>query len=55
MAEIGEYLSEEPPTPLLDTVNFPIHMKNLNKLVWISLNCHVAMLLHLCVYSSRNR
>jgi hypothetical protein len=39
----------------LDTVNFPIHMKNLNKLVWISLNCHVAMLLHLCVYSSRNR
>jgi hypothetical protein len=32
MAEIGEYLSEEPPTPLLDTVNFPIHMKNLNKL-----------------------
>jgi 1-deoxy-D-xylulose-5-phosphate synthase len=33
MAEIGEYLSEEPPTPLLDTVNYPIHMKNLNKLV----------------------
>ncbi|CAM6014574.1 unnamed protein product [Sphagnum balticum] len=31
MADPGEYVSEEPPTPLLDTVNFPIHMKNLNK------------------------
>jgi len=25
----GEYFSEKPPTPLLDTVNYPIHMKNL--------------------------
>lgn len=31
MADPGEYVSEEPPTPLLDTVNFPIHIKNLNK------------------------
>ncbi len=33
MADPGEYVSEEPPTPLLDTVNFPIHIKNLNKKV----------------------
>ncbi|CAN1854052.1 Probable 1-deoxy-D-xylulose-5-phosphate synthase, chloroplastic [Linum perenne] len=26
----GEYHSERPPTPLLDTVNYPIHMKNLS-------------------------
>ncbi|CAK9236522.1 unnamed protein product [Sphagnum troendelagicum] len=31
MTDPAEYASEEPPTPLLDTVNFPIHMKNLNK------------------------
>ncbi|KAG0605171.1 hypothetical protein M758_9G036900 [Ceratodon purpureus] len=24
-----EYFSEKPPTPLLDTINYPIHMKNL--------------------------
>ncbi|KAH6788066.1 Deoxyxylulose-5-phosphate synthase [Perilla frutescens var. hirtella] len=28
--ERGEYFSEKPPTPLLDTVNYPIHMKNLS-------------------------
>jgi len=33
MIDPAEYASEEPPTPLLDTVNFPIHMKNLNKRV----------------------
>jgi hypothetical protein len=33
MADPGEFVSEEPPTPLLDTVNFPIHIKNLNKKV----------------------
>jgi hypothetical protein len=33
MAYPGEYVSEEPPTPLLDTVNLPIHIKNLNKKV----------------------
>ncbi|CAD5183162.1 unnamed protein product [Musa acuminata subsp. malaccensis] len=26
----GEYFSQRPPTPLLDTVNYPIHMKNLS-------------------------
>ncbi|XP_074557131.1 1-deoxy-D-xylulose-5-phosphate synthase 1, chloroplastic [Curcuma longa] len=26
----GEYHSQRPPTPLLDTVNYPIHMKNLS-------------------------
>ncbi|RZR80817.1 hypothetical protein BHM03_00006907 [Ensete ventricosum] len=26
----GEYFSHRPPTPLLDTVNYPIHMKNLS-------------------------
>ncbi|KAI4371415.1 hypothetical protein MLD38_019654 [Melastoma candidum] len=26
----GEYHSRRPPTPLLDTINFPIHMKNLS-------------------------
>eukprot|EP00271_Cylindrocystis_brebissonii_P014401 TRINITY_DN35752_c0_g1_i1.p1 TRINITY_DN35752_c0_g1~~TRINITY_DN35752_c0_g1_i1.p1 ORF type:complete len:744 (+),score=190.63 TRINITY_DN35752_c0_g1_i1:131-2362(+) len=30
LSEKGEYFSEKPPTPLLDTVNFPQHMKNLN-------------------------
>ncbi|KAL9237691.1 hypothetical protein vseg_012211 [Gypsophila vaccaria] len=28
LAERGEYYSERPPTPLLDTINYPIHMKN---------------------------
>ncbi|KAJ8457907.1 hypothetical protein OPV22_030833 [Ensete ventricosum] len=30
LSETGEYHSQRPPTPLLDTVNFPIHMKNLS-------------------------
>ncbi|GAB2221441.1 hypothetical protein Droror1_Dr00012619 [Drosera rotundifolia] len=32
LAERGEYEypSERPPTPLLDTINYPIHMKNLS-------------------------
>ncbi|KAL2341183.1 hypothetical protein Fmac_009123 [Flemingia macrophylla] len=29
LSEAGEYYSEKPPTPLLDTINYPIHMKNL--------------------------
>uniref|UniRef100_A0A0E0HEC4 1-deoxy-D-xylulose-5-phosphate synthase n=1 Tax=Oryza nivara TaxID=4536 RepID=A0A0E0HEC4_ORYNI len=28
--EAAEYHSQRPPTPLLDTVNYPIHMKNLS-------------------------
>ncbi|XP_008777286.2 probable 1-deoxy-D-xylulose-5-phosphate synthase, chloroplastic [Phoenix dactylifera] len=30
LSERGEYHSQRPPTPLLDTINFPIHMKNLS-------------------------
>nr|QEY10162.1 1-deoxy-D-xylulose-5-phosphate synthase decarboxylase [Scutellaria barbata] len=30
MSERGEYFSQKPPTPLLDTINYPIHMKNLS-------------------------
>ncbi|KNA08069.1 hypothetical protein SOVF_166020 [Spinacia oleracea] len=30
LTESGEYYSERPPTPLLDTINYPIHMKNLS-------------------------
>ncbi|GMH08353.1 hypothetical protein Nepgr_010193 [Nepenthes gracilis] len=30
LAEREEYPSQRPPTPLLDTINFPIHMKNLS-------------------------
>ncbi|KAJ4900125.1 hypothetical protein Rs2_14076 [Raphanus sativus] len=30
LAEKGEYYSNRPPTPLLDTINYPIHMKNLS-------------------------
>lgn len=30
LAERGEYHSESPSTPLLDTINYPIHMKNLS-------------------------
>ncbi|XP_038722264.1 probable 1-deoxy-D-xylulose-5-phosphate synthase, chloroplastic isoform X2 [Tripterygium wilfordii] len=30
LSEMGEYHSHKPPTPLLDTVNYPIHMKNLS-------------------------
>ncbi|KAL9363963.1 hypothetical protein Peur_041836 [Populus x canadensis] len=29
-SESGEFPSQRPPTPLLDTVNYPIHMKNLS-------------------------
>lgn len=25
-----DFTGEKPPTPLLDTVNFPVHMKNLS-------------------------
>ncbi|KAK4477947.1 hypothetical protein RD792_017212 [Penstemon davidsonii] len=30
LTERGEYFSQRPPTPLLDTINYPIHMKNLS-------------------------
>lgn len=30
LSEKGEYYSQRPPTPLLDTINYPIHMKNLS-------------------------
>ncbi|KAK7332230.1 hypothetical protein VNO80_28979 [Phaseolus coccineus] len=30
LSEMGEYHSQKPPTPLLDTINYPIHMKNLS-------------------------
>ncbi|KAB1214077.1 putative 1-deoxy-D-xylulose-5-phosphate synthase, chloroplastic [Morella rubra] len=30
LSEKGEYHANRPPTPLLDTVNYPIHMKNLS-------------------------
>ncbi|XP_047333990.1 probable 1-deoxy-D-xylulose-5-phosphate synthase, chloroplastic [Impatiens glandulifera] len=30
ISERGEYYSQKPPTPLLDTINYPIHMKNLS-------------------------
>ncbi|KAF8015999.1 hypothetical protein BT93_H1525 [Corymbia citriodora subsp. variegata] len=30
LSERGEYYSKRPPTPLLDTVNYPLHMKNLS-------------------------
>ncbi|KAL8171325.1 hypothetical protein V2J09_023129 [Rumex salicifolius] len=30
LAEKEDYPSQSPPTPLLDTINFPIHMKNLS-------------------------
>ncbi|EFJ09706.1 hypothetical protein SELMODRAFT_427859 [Selaginella moellendorffii] len=29
LSEAPEYFSEKPPTPLLDTINYPLHMKNL--------------------------
>lgn len=30
LPDVGpEYFAEKPPTPLLDTINYPIHMKNL--------------------------
>ncbi|NP_001312959.1 1-deoxy-D-xylulose-5-phosphate synthase, chloroplastic [Nicotiana tabacum] len=30
LSEKGEYYAQRPPTPLLDTINYPIHMKNLS-------------------------
>ncbi|GFP81887.1 probable 1-deoxy-d-xylulose-5-phosphate synthase chloroplastic [Phtheirospermum japonicum] len=30
LPENGEYFSRKPPTPLLDTINYPIHLKNLS-------------------------
>lgn len=36
----AEYHNEKPPTPLLDTINFPIHLKNLNIKVIISRTFH---------------
>ncbi|KAI9128661.1 hypothetical protein K1719_000144 [Acacia pycnantha] len=30
LSEREEYASQRPPTPLLDTINYPIHMKNLS-------------------------
>ncbi|XP_044499946.1 probable 1-deoxy-D-xylulose-5-phosphate synthase, chloroplastic [Mangifera indica] len=30
LSETGEYHSQRPQTPLLDTINYPIHMKNLS-------------------------
>ncbi|XP_022761196.1 probable 1-deoxy-D-xylulose-5-phosphate synthase, chloroplastic [Durio zibethinus] len=30
LSEGAEYHSQRPPTPLLDTINYPIHMKNLS-------------------------
>ncbi|KAK6146149.1 hypothetical protein DH2020_020018 [Rehmannia glutinosa] len=30
LSERGEYFSQKPATPLLDTINYPIHMKNLS-------------------------
>ncbi|XP_050218895.1 probable 1-deoxy-D-xylulose-5-phosphate synthase, chloroplastic [Mercurialis annua] len=30
LSETEEYYSQRPPTPLLDTINYPIHMKNLS-------------------------
>lgn len=30
LSESGEYYAHRPPTPLLDTINYPIHMKNLS-------------------------
>ncbi|KAI9128872.1 hypothetical protein K1719_000355 [Acacia pycnantha] len=30
LSETGEHASQRPPTPLLDTINYPIYMKNLS-------------------------
>ena len=30
-----DYSSEKPETPLLDTINYPVHMKNLTTTVYI--------------------
>lgn len=31
-----DYSGEKPPTPLLDTINYPVHMKNLSTQVIIN-------------------
>lgn len=33
----AEYPAEKPPTPLLDTINYPMHMKNLTVRVRLAL------------------
>lgn len=40
LSERGEYYSQRPPTPLLDTINYPIHMKNLSTKVGTCLSCN---------------
>lgn len=44
LAEKGEYYSNRPPTPLLDTINYPIHMKNLSVKVKIKALIHMIQL-----------
>lgn len=29
-----DFSGDKPPTPLLDTINYPVHMKNLSTLVY---------------------
>lgn len=41
LAEKGEYYANRPPTPLLDTINYPIHMKNLSVKVKIKSFIHL--------------
>ncbi|CAN1153662.1 hypothetical protein LINPERHAP2_LOCUS19542, partial [Linum perenne] len=38
LPERGEYHSQKPPTPLLDTINYLIHMKNLLRILALSFN-----------------
>lgn len=38
LSEMGEYFSQRPPTPLLDSINYPVHMKNLSNKVNINSN-----------------
>lgn len=49
LSEKGGYHSRRPPTPLLDTINYPIHMKNLSTKVKVS------NLLFVLLYSSVDR
>ena len=39
-----EYTAEKPATPLLDTINYPAHMKNLSTKVDTGNKCHVLLL-----------
>lgn len=41
LSERGEYFSQKPPTPLLDTVNYPIHMKNLSTKVYYNIYIYI--------------